>query len=170
MDSARAEIQRKIPWRRLRDQDAARIAGVGAGWRESAEAAARPGIVEMDDGTEQGHDAGDCRDGLCWVEGGEDGPLAGTDAVLDGAIVFGMADRAVDGQDAAVGEEAVDDVRVEGCAIVAFEEQRRTVAGDEKADQRRWSKADSAGRTQGSKWKWEARSRARTTTEPGSSG
>ncbi len=107
---------------------------VGAGGRESAQTAPRAGVVEMDDGTEQRHEAWDFRDGLGGVERAEDGALGGTDAVLDGTVVGGTADRAVERQDAAPGEEIVDDVRIEGRTVVAFEEERRAVAGGEMAE------------------------------------
>ena len=110
------------------------IVEVGACGRESAEAAARAGVVEMDDRAEQWHEPVDFRDGLGGVERVEDGALTGTDAVLDGAVVGGTSDRTVDGQDAALGEQVIDDVRIEGGAVVAFEEQRRAVAGDEKSE------------------------------------
>ena len=90
--------------------------------------------MEVDDGKEKWHEAWDFRDGLGGIQSGEDGVFAGTDAVLDGTVVGGTADRAVDGQDAAPGEVIVDESRIEGLAIVAFEEERRAVAGDEKAE------------------------------------
>lgn len=107
---------------------------VGHGRGEPAEAATGARVVKVDDGTEQRPQSRDIRDGLCGVECVEDGAFAGADAVLDGAIVGWPMDRAVDWQDAPLGEEAVDDVRIEGRAIVALEEERRAVAGDETAE------------------------------------
>ncbi len=100
---------------------------VGLGGREPGEAAARPGVVEMDDGADERQEFGDWRNRKVRVEGRTDGAFEGADAMFDGAIVGRSADGAVKWQDAFSGDEVVEDGSVEGCAIVTLEQQRGAV-------------------------------------------
>ena len=60
------------------------VVEIGLGGRESAEAAARPGVVEMDDGADERQEFGDLRDGQVGIEGRADSAFEGADAVFDG--------------------------------------------------------------------------------------
>jgi hypothetical protein len=101
---------------------------VGLSRGEAGEAAARAGVVEMDDGADERKKLGEVRDGLVWVEDRVDGALEGADAVFDGSIIGRAAHRAVERDDELGSEEAIEDGRIEGSAVVTFEDERRPVA------------------------------------------
>ena len=59
---------------------------------DPGEAAARAGVVEKDVGTDERFEPRAVGNGQGGIEDGEDGTLAGADAVHDGAIVEGTAE------------------------------------------------------------------------------
>jgi len=69
----------------------------------------------------------ECRNGPVGIEASEDFSFEGSDPVLDGAVVGRVIRRAVERQHALRGEEVLEVQLVEGAAVIAFEEERRTV-------------------------------------------
>lgn len=105
------------------------VVEVGLGGREAAEAAARPGVVEMDDGADERQEFGDLRDGQVGIESRANGAFEGADAVFDGSVVGRVADGAVEWEDAVGGEEVIEDGSVEWRAVVALEQEWRAMTG-----------------------------------------
>ena len=101
---------------------------VGLGGSEPGEAAARPGVVEMDDGADERQEFGDWRNGVVRSESRKNGAFERADGVFDGTIVGRAADGTVEWQDAFCGDEVVEDGCVEWRAIVSLEQQWRAVA------------------------------------------